>query len=35
MGVSATGRVTRAGIEKLIAYLQLIKGSFPDNGAAS
>jgi hypothetical protein len=32
MGVSATGLVTQTGIEKLIAYLQLIKGSFPKNG---
>jgi hypothetical protein len=34
MGVNATGRVTQGGIEKLIAYLQLIKGSFPQNGEA-
>ena len=32
MGVNATGRVTQGGIDKLIAYLQLIKGSFPSNG---
>lgn len=30
MGVAATGRVTQEGIEKLIAYLGLIKGSFPN-----
>ena len=34
MGVNATGRVTQNGIEKLISYLQLIKGSFPQNGEA-
>jgi hypothetical protein len=32
MGVNAMGRVTQGGIDKLIAYLQLIKGSFPQNG---
>lgn len=32
MGVAATGRVTQEGIEKLIAYLGLIKGSFPNEG---
>jgi hypothetical protein len=32
MGVSAVGHVTQSGIDKLIAYLQLIKGSFPQNG---
>lgn len=34
MGVNAMGRVTQGGIDKLIAYLQLIKGSFPTNGEA-
>jgi hypothetical protein len=32
MGVNAVGHVTQGGIDKLIAYLQLIKGSFPTNG---
>jgi hypothetical protein len=34
MGVNAIGRVTQMGIDKLISYLQLIKGSFPQNGEA-
>jgi hypothetical protein len=29
MGVSAKGNVTQDGIDKLIAYLQLIKSAFP------
>ncbi|HYL35215.1 MAG TPA: hypothetical protein VEV17_04825 [Bryobacteraceae bacterium] len=33
MGVNAMGHVTQGGIDKLIAYLQLIKGSFPTNGS--
>ncbi|MGA2711663.1 MAG: hypothetical protein ABSG41_01035 [Bryobacteraceae bacterium] len=34
MAVMALGRVTQEGIEKLIAYLGLIKGSFPKEGEA-
>jgi hypothetical protein len=32
MSIDAVGRVTQECIEKLIAYLQLIKGSFPQDG---
>jgi hypothetical protein len=32
MAVMALGRVTQEGIEKLVAYLGLIKGSFPKEG---
>jgi hypothetical protein len=31
MSISATGEVTQKGIERLIAYLTLVKGSFPEN----
>lgn len=30
MSVIATGEVTQEGLEKLIQYLNLIKGSFPE-----
>jgi hypothetical protein len=31
MNVMAAGQVTQKGIEQLVAYLNLIKGSFPAN----
>ncbi len=32
MSVMATGEVTQEGLEKLIQYINLIKGSFPQTG---
>lgn len=32
MNVMAAGEVTQQGIEQLVAYLNLIKGSFPKDG---
>lgn len=34
MGVTASGKVTQGGIDKLISYLQLIKSSFPQGEGA-
>jgi len=32
MSIMADGPVTQKGIDQLVSYLELIKGSFPENG---